>query len=78
MILTEALATLMPVKILYIVDANRCQNPNVFLSNLLFSRKNYLILESIEYRLKKFPFVIALNKSDCSDCDKLMRWMVDY
>ena len=36
LILVEAIATLMPVRILYVVDSYRCQNPNVFLSNLLF------------------------------------------
>lgn len=72
------MATLMPVKILYIIDSNRSQNPNIFLSNLLFSRTQFVIIESIEYRLKKFDFTIGLNKSDCSDCDKLMRWMTDY
>jgi GPN-loop GTPase len=38
LILTEAIALLMPVKIVYIIDSLRCQNPNVFLSNLLFAR----------------------------------------
>lgn len=39
LILTEAIATLMPVKIVYIIDSLRCQNPNIMLSNLLFARK---------------------------------------
>jgi GTPase SAR1 family protein len=38
LILTESIALLMPVKIVYIIDSVRCQNPNVFLSNLLFAR----------------------------------------
>jgi hypothetical protein len=38
LILTEAIATLMPVKIVYIIDSQRCQNPNILLSNLLFAR----------------------------------------
>ena len=38
LILTEAISTLMPVKIVYIMDSVRCNNPNVFLSNILFAR----------------------------------------
>ena len=38
LILTEAISTLMPVKIVYIMDSYRCNNPNVFLSNILFAR----------------------------------------
>lgn len=37
-ILTEAISILMPVKLVYILDAVRCQNPNIYLSNLLFAR----------------------------------------
>lgn len=62
---------MMPVKILYTIDGVRCQNPNVFLSNLLFS-------ESIKYRFQKYEFVLLLNKSDAADGDKLMGWMRDY
>ena len=36
-ILTESIATLMPVKILYLIDSVRCINPNTYLSNLLFA-----------------------------------------
>ena len=42
-ILTKAIASIMPVKIMYIIDSVRCQNPNVFLSNILFARKIFLI-----------------------------------
>jgi hypothetical protein len=38
MILTKSIALLMPVVLLYVVDAARCQNPNSYLSNLLFAR----------------------------------------
>lgn len=34
--------------------------------------------ESIQYRLVKYPFVILLNKSDCSDSGKLINWSSDY
>ena len=42
LILTQALSTLMPVKIVYIMDSVRCNNPNVFLSNILFARINFI------------------------------------
>lgn len=61
----------MPVKILYIIDSFRCQNPNVFLSNLLFS-------ESIKYRFQKYSFSLILNKCDAADGDKLISWIQDY
>lgn len=38
LILVEALATLMPVKMVYLMDSVRCSNPNVLLSNILFAR----------------------------------------
>ena len=43
LILTEAIATLMPIKIAYIIDSVRCKNPNVFLSNILFARSSLTI-----------------------------------
>lgn len=70
-ILTEAIATIMPVKILYLIDSVRCCNPNTFLSNLLFA-------ESIRYRLNKFEFVLLLNKADAEDADKLIKMIKDY
>lgn len=70
-ILTESVATLMPVKIAYLVDSVRCINPNTFLSNLIFA-------ESIRYRLLKFEFNLLLNKADAEDSDKLMKMMKNY
>ena len=61
----------MPVKILYIIDSYRCQSPNVFLSNLLFS-------ESIKFRFPKYFFGLILNKCDAADADKLIKWIKDY
>lgn len=58
-ILTEAISTLMPVKIVYIIDSVRCQNPNIFLSNLLFARNAHLI---------KSPFNIGLSSIHSSFC----------
>lgn len=71
LILIEAIRTIMPVKILYMIDGVRCQNPNVFLSNLLF-------FESIKYRFQKYEFILLINKSDVADGDKLITWIRDY
>jgi hypothetical protein len=62
---------MMPLKIVYTIDSLRCQNPNIFLSNLLFA-------QSIEYRFKKWSFQLLLNKSDCADSKKLKVWLEDY
>lgn len=43
LILTETISTLMPVKIVYIIDSLRCKNPNVFLSNILFARNSFFM-----------------------------------
>ena len=34
--------------------------------------------ESIQYRLKQFPFIVLLNKSDVQDPQKLLDWVNDY
>ncbi len=70
----------MPVKILYTIDSYRCRNPNIFLSNLLFSGNFYhkYKLESIKYRFQKYPFLLILNKCDAADGDKLIGWVRDY
>lgn len=78
LILTAAISSLMPVKIVYIIDSVRCRNPNVFLSNILFARINNSKIESIQYRFNKYPFTILLNKSDCSDTNTLKLWIEDY
>ena len=41
LILVEAVATLMPVKMVYLMDSVRCSNPNVLLSNILFARNQW-------------------------------------
>ncbi len=71
LILTQAISLLMPVRILYIIDALRCQSPNVFLSNLLFA-------QSIRTRLQQYSFRVLLNKADCSDAQRLVGWVRDY
>jgi GPN-loop GTPase len=38
LILMAAIASVMPVRIVYIIDSARSRNPNVFLSNILFAR----------------------------------------
>lgn len=60
LILTEALATLMPVKIVYLMDSVRCSNPNVFLSNILFARISLAYFQS--------PFSIGLPSTILPYC----------
>ena len=68
----------MPVKIFYLIDSVRCKNPNTYLSNILFARIKIFSLESIEYRMKKYEFVVLLNKSDAVETDELLKWLKDY
>lgn len=70
MILTKAIALLMPVVLAYVVDSERCQNPNSFLSNLLFA-------QSIECRID-LPLIICLNKVDIVDNTNCKSWIKDY
>lgn len=77
MILTKSIAMIMPVVLLYVVDTARCQNPNSYLSNLLFARRDLLILESIECRLD-YPMIICLNKVDISDGNVCLDWTKNY
>lgn len=69
---------MMPVKVVYLIDSVRCINPNTLLSNLLFACTYCIYLESIKYRLNKFPFIVLMNKSDIEDGDKLIKMMKDY
>ncbi len=69
---------MMPVKLFYIIDSVRCQNPNVFLSNLLFACTFKIKVESIHVRLLKYDFLLLMNKTDCADGEILKKWMTDY
>ncbi|EGR28834.1 hypothetical protein IMG5_168700 [Ichthyophthirius multifiliis] len=69
-IITQALQYSMPTVLLYVIDLARCQNPNSFMSNMMFCC-------SIFYKMK-LPMVLVLNKEDVSDKDKIFQWIQDY
>ena len=54
---------------LYIADTVRCQNPNTFMSNMLYSL-------SILYK-SKLPLIIVFNKIDTLDHQFAEKWMKD-
>jgi hypothetical protein len=55
---------------LYIADVVRCENPNTFMSNMLYSL-------SILYK-SKIPLQICFNKVDILDHSFAIKWMTDY
>ena len=57
----------MPTVIVYVLDINRCQDPNSFISNMLFCL-------SIFYKMR-LPFLIVFNKEDIADKEILFEWM---
>lgn len=69
-IITESLACSFPTTNLYIADIVRCQNPNTFMSNMLYSL-------SILYKAK-IPLQICFNKIDILDHQFALKWMTDY
>lgn len=55
---------------LYVADTVRCENPNTFMSNMLYSL-------SILYK-SKLPLGIVFNKIDILDHTFLLNWMKDF
>lgn len=55
---------------MYIADTVRCQNPNTFMSNMLYSL-------SILYKTK-LPMLIIFNKIDVIDHSFAEKWMKDF
>lgn len=53
-IITEALATMFPTVIVYVMDVVRSTSPTTFMSNMLYAC-------SILYKTR-LPFIIAMNK----------------
>lgn len=58
-IITDSLACTFPTMNLYITDIVRCENPNTFMSNMLYSL-------SILYK-SRIPMLIIFNKIDVLD-----------
>mmetsp|Transcript_17619 Transcript_17619/g.16858 ORF Transcript_17619/g.16858 Transcript_17619/m.16858 type:complete len:145 (+) Transcript_17619:119-553(+) len=55
---------------IYVADTVRCENPNTFMSNMLYSL-------SILYK-SKIPLLICFNKIDVLDHTFALQWMSDY
>ena len=51
-------------------DTVRCQNPNTFMSNMLYAL-------SILYK-SKTPLLVLFNKTDILDCGFAVEWMTDF
>ncbi|EDO44930.1 predicted protein [Nematostella vectensis] len=69
-IITEALASLFPTVVVYMVDIPRSTSPVTFMSNMLYAC-------SILYKTK-LPFVVVLNKTDIVDDGFIREWMQDF
>ncbi|XP_073831719.1 GPN-loop GTPase 1 [Musca autumnalis] len=69
-IITEALATMFPTIVVYVMDVVRSLSPTTFMSNMLYAC-------SILYKAR-LPFVVAMNKIDMQDHDFAVEWMTDF
>jgi GTPase SAR1 family protein len=69
-VITDTLALTYPTIITYVVDTDRCKNPNTFMSNMLYAL-------SIMYK-SRLPMVVAFNKIDICSHLMLVDWMKDY
>lgn len=69
-IISQMLSTSFPSALVYVVDLARCQNPNTFMSNMLFCC-------SILYKMR-LPMVVVFNKSDVASPEPIKRWLEDY
>lgn len=66
-IITQAFASTFPTLSFYVADTVRCQNPNTFMSNMMYAL-------SILYK-SKTPLLILFNKVDVIDCSFAAEWM---
>ena len=55
---------------MYIADTVMCENPNTFMSNMLYSL-------SILYK-SKLPMIVVFNKIDVLDHSFAQKWMSDF
>lgn len=61
MIISESLASEFPTTLIYILDSCRCQNPNSFMSNMLYATSIYFKM--------KLPMLLVFNKTDLAAPD---------
>ncbi|KAI5173033.1 GPN-loop GTPase [Nematocida sp. LUAm3] len=57
------------VSLLYVVDGEKAQNPQCFISNMLFASSIYFSF--------KVPLLLLVNKSDLPGAEKVREWMQD-
>ncbi|KAI5696436.1 hypothetical protein M8J75_012990 [Diaphorina citri] len=69
-IITEALASIYPTVLIYVVDIVRSTNPVTFMSNMLYAC-------SIMYKYK-LPIIVVLNKIDIVNHKYAIEWMQDF
>lgn len=69
-IITQSFASTFPTMSFYVTDTVRCQNPNTFMSNMMYAL-------SILYK-SKTPLLIVFNKVDVLDCGFAEEWMTDF
>ena len=69
-IITQAFGSTFPTINLYVTDTVRCENPNTFMSNMMYAL-------SILYKTKT-PLLVVFNKIDILDHSFAARWMTDY
>lgn len=69
-LISDSLALVYPTILIYVMDLVRNQNPNVFVSNMLYAL-------SIMYKMQ-LPLIIVYNKKDVVNEDLCVKWMKDY
>lgn len=69
-LISDSLALIYPTTLIYVVDLVRNQNPNTFVSNMLYAL-------SIMYKMQ-LPLVVVFNKKDVVKEDVCLSWMKDY
>jgi GTPase SAR1 family protein len=69
-LISDSLSLIYPTILIYIVDIPRCQNPNTFASNMMYSL-------SIMYKMR-LPLVLAFNKKDVVSEEKCFDWISDF
>lgn len=69
-VITESLACTFPTVIIYVVDTVRAENPNTFMSNMLYAL-------SIMYKTK-LPLIVTFNKTDVLSHEFALTWMKNF
>lgn len=69
-LISDSFGLIFPTTLLYVLDLARSQNPNTFISNMLYAI-------SIMYKMK-LPLILVLNKKDLVNEDVCSSWILDY